>query len=237
MSFMTDPTMTEVAGVVGYMGAAIYMAAYTLLQLGLVRGRSYAYASMVLLASCCVAVSVIGAFNPAVLAIQLFYATISIVGMLRIFMMSRMVGIDEADRAFIRDHVPDMPREHVRRFLKAGTWTDLAEGETLTREGTPPGRLIYLAEGRAAVTIGGRAVGTCEDTFVGELTFLTGEPATATVVTTTPGRAFVFDSGRLRRLARQVPEIKLALIGGLSGATKAKLLQRNREALTAPEGA
>ena len=75
MSFMTDPTMTAVAGVVGYMGAAIYMGAYTLLQLGLVRGRGYAYASMVLVASCCVAVSVIGAFNPAVLAIQLFYGT------------------------------------------------------------------------------------------------------------------------------------------------------------------
>jgi CRP-like cAMP-binding protein len=237
MSFTTDPSVIAAAGVVGYMGAAIYMGAYALLQLGLVRGRSYAYASLVLLASCCVAISVIGAFNPAVLAIQLFYATISIIGILRIFLMSRMVGIDEADRAFIRDHVPDMPREHVRRFLKQGTWTDLAAGETLTREGVPPGRLIFLAEGQAEVTMGGRAVGICEDTFVGELTFLTGEPATATVVTTTPGRALVFDTDGLKRLVRRVPEIKLALIGAFSGAIKAKLLRRNREALTAPEGA
>ena len=111
---------------------------------------------MVLVASCCVAVSVIGAFNPAVLAIQLFYGTISIVGILRIFMMSRMVGIDEAEsRVHPRPCARHAARACAPGFLEAGTWTDLAAGETLTREGTPPGRLIYLAEGQAAVTIWG----------------------------------------------------------------------------------
>jgi CRP-like cAMP-binding protein len=233
MPFPPNVTLADFAGAMGFVGAAIYLSAYTLMQLGLIRGQSYIYAATVIVAASCIAFSLIGAYNPAVLTMQLFYIAISVVGIVRLFVMSRMLRVSEEERALIQAHLPDLPPQHARPLLRRGSWVDLAAGQVLAEEGRLLDRLIFLSAGRAVVTIGGRSVGTCENTFIGELTFLTGEPATATVVMDEPGRAFVFDSARLRGLVARVPEIKLALIAGFTGATKALLLRRNREAVFA----
>lgn len=219
------------APVVGMVGAGIYLTAYTLLQTGVLRGQSYTYASLVIVAASCVAFSTIAATNMAVLAIQVSYIAISLVGILRLFITSRMLRQTPEERAFILRHLPDLRREHVRTLLKRGRWIDVAAGETLARQGKPLDRLYYLAEGEASVIIDGRTVGRSGDCFIGELTFLTGEPATATVVTDGPARLLAFESGGLRALLKRKPDIKLALLAGFTSSTKALLMRRNRDAL------
>jgi hypothetical protein len=219
------------APVVGMVGAGIYLSAYTLLQTGVVRGQSYTYASLVIVAASCVAFSTIAAANMAVLAIQVSYIIISVVGILRLFMTSRMLQQTPEERAFILRHLPDLRREHVRALLKRGRWVDLSAGETLARQGAPLDQLYALTEGEASVTVDGKSVGTCSDCFIGELTFLTGEPATATVITAGPARLLVFESARLRALLKRKPDIKLALLAGFATSTKTLLIRRNHEAL------
>ncbi|MBJ3764295.1 cyclic nucleotide-binding domain-containing protein [Maribius pontilimi] len=227
-----DPSISGLAPTIGVIGAVIYISAYGLMQMGFLRGQSYAYASLVLVAASCVAISAVAPPNPAVFFMQVFYIAISVLGISRIAVNAMMLRSTPEERAFIKAHLPDLRPEHVRPLLKLGTWRDIGADEVLTREGERVPQFYYLARGTARVVMGGKQVGTCDDCLIGELTLLTGLPATATVITNEPCRVLAFDARRLQALLRKRSEIKLAVIAGFADATKTLLMRRNREALT-----
>jgi len=226
-----DISLSGIATLVGLIGAGTYLLSYALLQLGLVRGQGLAYASMVIFSASCVAFSTIEAPNASVLLIQVSYIVISLFGIGRRFVTTRMLRQTPEERAFITKHLPDLRREHVRALLQRGGWQDLPPGMTLCREGAALDRLYFLSEGEAIVKIEGGIVGRCHDCFIGELSFLTGDRATATVETAGPCRVLVFRKDLLAPLLKRQPDIRLALIAGFSSATKRTLVRRNREAL------
>ena len=176
------------------------------------------------------AISALGTSNPAVLVIQTFYIGISLLGITRIFVLSHMLRQTPEERAFVRTHLPDLKPVHVRPLLSRGRWMELEVGHVLATQGVPIPYLYYLADGNAKVWVDDHEVGTCRDCFVGELTALSGAPATSTVIADGPCRVLAFDAVALRKLLNRKPDIKLALIAGFGQATKALLLMRNREA-------
>jgi CRP-like cAMP-binding protein len=164
---------------------------------------------------------------------QACYILISVLGIARVFVNARMLRQTPEERDFISNHLPDLRREHVRSLLKRAEWKDVPAGVTLCKQDEKLDRFCFLSEGEAAVTIDDRFIGNSHDCFVGELSFMTDGPATATVVTTTPSRILVFERKDLEPLIKRQPEIKLALIAGFSNAAKSMLLRRNQEALSA----
>lgn len=107
--------------------------------------------------------------------------------------------------------------------LKAGTWRDFAPGTRLTEEGKPVADLVLICDGQASVQAGGEEIANLHDgTFVGEMAFLSGNPASATVTVVRPTRAFVFDMARLEALAREND----AVAGGLHRAIGRDLVRK-----------
>ena len=89
-------------------------------------------------------------------------------------------------------------------LLRTGTWRDFAPGTRLTEEGRPVADLVLICDGQATVEAGGEAIANLHGgAFVGEMAFLSGNPASATVTVARPMRAFVFDMGKLAALARE----------------------------------
>lgn len=89
------------------------------------------------------------------------------------------------------------------QLLAAGAWQDFEAGSRLTTEGAPVPHLVLICRGRAAVEAGGTRIATLHaGAFVGEMAFLSGNPASATVTIEEPTRAFVFDLAKLSVLAR-----------------------------------
>ncbi|MCB1502107.1 MAG: cyclic nucleotide-binding domain-containing protein [Bauldia sp.] len=89
------------------------------------------------------------------------------------------------------------------RILKAGAWRDIPAGTQLTEEGEPVKELILICDGQASVETGGAEIARLNNgTFVGEMAFLSGNPASATVTVRKPTRAFVFDMKRILTLAQ-----------------------------------
>ena len=69
----------------------------------------------------------------------------------------------------------------------------------MTREGEPVDHLYYLAEGEARVLSMGQQVGLCRPgDLIGELTVLSGETASATVILNTPARFWCAPADDLR---------------------------------------
>jgi CRP-like cAMP-binding protein len=98
------------------------------------------------------------------------------------------------------------------RLFRTGLWRNAAAGETLTEEGQPVPALYLLCSGHASVEVEGDVVARlAPGAFVGEMAFLSGAPASATVRTEEPAHIFAFDPAKLRRLITLDEQISSAM--------------------------
>lgn len=106
------------------------------------------------------------------------------------------------------------------RFLKAG--------DPLMQEGDSERELFILADGELQVSILGNTIATLKPgTVVGEGTFFSGAPRSATVTPSQPGVAWGLNWEKFDALTHKHPKLAVDLIKGLA----AVLAVRMREAL------
>jgi hypothetical protein len=103
-----------------------------------------------------------------------------------------------------------------RRLVARGTWQVAAERTTITRENQHLARLFYVMDGRIEVEKAGKRFQILPPTFIGEVAFLTGHPASATVTVAAGARYMVWDTATLRRLQRRAPSLGAALGAALN---------------------
>ena len=121
----------------------------------------------------------------------------------------------------------DLPRSRARHLFDQGMWLTGKAGDTLTYEGELVSHLYYLAEGEARVLSMGRQVGLCRaGDLIGELTVLSGENATATVILNTPARFWCAPAEDLRPYVEAHEDIRRAIEHGFATVLKAKLRAR-----------
>jgi CRP-like cAMP-binding protein len=84
--------------------------------------------------------------------------------------------------------------EQLTVILEHGTWTTIAPGEELIRQGEPGDRFYAIAAGRADVIRDGDVVdAVSKGMYAGEVALLRDVPRTATVRATTPMRVFALE--------------------------------------------
>lgn len=106
------------------------------------------------------------------------------------------------------------------RFLQAG--------DALIREGESDRELFILAEGELHVTIHNTILARlAPGTVVGEGTFFSGQPRSATVVAAAPGIAWSLNWEKFEALSHKQPRLAVDLVKGLA----AVLAIRMREAI------
>lgn len=118
----------------------------------------------------------------------------------------------------------------IRRLLKLARWRSVEAGETLLREGQRVDQLLFVTDGAARIEKNGALVAICSrGDYVGEMGFVSGEAATATVVADRPMRLASFDAATLRASLATDRDLRHALeasfnrnlIGKLSRASGA----------------
>jgi len=232
-----EALLAEIAGAIG---VGLYLSSYAALQFGFIRGQSYIYPSLNMFAAGFVLVSLAQNFNMASAVIQISWITLSVVGIARVFFLSRSIRFSEEERVFLAHKMPSVPIHLARRFLDSGVWCDLEAGAALTHEGMPVERLVYIADGEASVVSDGRAVGRVEsDSLIGEITSVTGEPATASATLTRASRCFCIDALQLRVLMQKHPPIQSAIERLVATEMQKKIVALNRrvEGRAAPASA
>lgn len=214
---------------IGVAGAATYVLAYALLQLGLLSGSDYRYTVLNMAAAGMVLVSLIDSFNLSSAIIQVFWIAISFVGLLRLYVLQKRARFSAEEAAMIAEKFPRLQRHLARRLLDRGNWIDLAPGTVVATEGEVLGMLYYISEGHSAVTSGERPIGTCGPTsFIGEMTCLNDAPANATVVTQEPSRVFAISSTELKALFRKEPDLGAYFENRLGDDIRMKLKAANQ---------
>lgn len=112
------------------------------------------------------------------------------------------------------------------RLVTSGNWKNLDPGTSLTSQGEQVKELVLICNGNAIVKVDDTIVAQLSDgAFVGEMAFVTGNPASASVVIEQPTRAFVFDMVKLRKLVQGDESVAMAIhrVVGRDLAAKLKL--------------
>lgn len=132
-----------------------------------------------------------------------------------------------AHEAHFADSMPSsVDRRSIRRLLKLAQVRHAQPGETLTTEAAPVSDLMFIAEGVVQIERGGQIVAVCgPGDFLGEMSFVTGGPASATAVVVKPLRYLAFDQVRLRTALAADSELKQAMDASFNRNLVGKLVK------------
>ena len=139
---------------------------------------------------------------------------------------TRKVRLSE-EEAELRDTVfPEFTPVEFAKLMRIGTWKSVPVGTTLTTQGQPVTEVIVVQSGHLTVEIDGRNVHTLKDgEIVGEMSFIGGHPATATVRTISPTRYVAWLQPALRALLARNPAMSSAMRSVFSLELTRKLVE------------
>jgi hypothetical protein len=110
------------------------------------------------------------------------------------------------------------------KMLRASTWRDVDSNEILAKEGEAISYLMLVYCGKADVVFDKKIIAEIKDgDFVGEMSFATDKPATATVVSKEPMRLLVWNKRSLKNLLTRNPSLHFAMQSILSSNLVEKL--------------
>jgi hypothetical protein len=110
-----------------------------------------------------------------------------------------------------------------RRLLKAAKWNTAAEPTILTWEDRKPDSLFFVLDGTITIAKGERRFMVSPGVFIGEIAWLLGTPATATVEVPAGARYVEWDAANLRNLLTRNPTLRIAFEGMLNRDLAGKL--------------
>ncbi len=147
-----------------------------------------------------------------------------------LFVENRRGRFTVEEQAFIDAVLPTVERAQTRRLMKLGAWTEISDSNVLIHEETTPPSLFYVVNGTARVERSGRTLGMVgPGDFLGEMSYLTGKQATATVTSVTPMRYLAFDRTALREFLEKNTDVRHALESGFNRNLVDKLVKTNTE--------
>lgn len=124
--------------------------------------------------------------------------------------------------------VADLPKQ--ARLRDASRWSSVEPGAVLMREDQQSPPLIYIAKGAVSIERGGAQIGTCKaGEFVGEMSLISGDRASATVVVAEPARIAMFDRDELVLLSDKDHALARLLDGAFNRGLAAKVKRMNSE--------
>ena len=120
------------------------------------------------------------AIDPISVFWEAVFVLVNVGQLLVIWYYEKHHKFEEEQRHFV-DNVPGVERNAVRRLLALSDLQRYEPGAILTSQGQPVDKLLYIADGIVKIEREGRVVAICgPGDYVGELSFLSGNPATAT---------------------------------------------------------
>lgn len=129
-----------------------------------------------------------------------------------VLLAGRRRSMDEDEKLFVDTVMPILDANLRARVLKLGRWQTRQPDEVLVEEGESSPQLVFIARGAASVQKAGTIVGVCgPGDFLGEMSFLTGKPASARVIVANEVRCCVYDPAVVRALTKKHPAIRQAL--------------------------
>ena len=137
-------------------------------------------------------------------------------------------SFSDEELEFVNGKLPGLARGRSRALLNKGRWIHAEDGTILTREGSPSGALTYISRGTVDIIANGVKVSQCgAGDFIGEMTVLNDEPATATTRVSGTAQLWQITSADLKSVLSRHPEIGTEIEASFARNYREKLVQSN----------
>ena len=131
--------------------------------------------------------------------------------------------------ALLRDSLAELDDEELAQLIDFGELLDFDDGALLITAGESVPAIYLVANGTAVAEVGGAAVGRLgKGAFVGEVAFLAGVPAGASVRAKGPLQVIALDSQMLKAAGEADPRIQAAVYHAIGAALAKKLVASKR---------
>lgn len=158
---------------------------------------------------------------------NIVFMSINAIRIAQLVLERRGVHLSAEERDLREQLFPHLEPHEFARLLRAGEWRDLPAGSVLMHEGDPPADIFLLTRGELVVEKGRQEVTRFgPPRFAGELSYLSGSPANATVTAVGPARCFVWGKDALAVLFRRYPTLQFALHAVMTLDVTHKLQER-----------
>lgn len=167
--------------------------------------------------------------------VQLFWESllflINIVQLLLIWWSNRRAQFSDDEAAFAASRLRGLSRGQTRQLLDQGHWWTVVPGTELTLEGERPQHLTYIAAGQVGIYVGDQRIAGCgPGRYIGEMSVLDHEAASATVRVEETARVWQLPTDVMDRLSERKPAVAAVLEAGIARDMRSKLLDTNAAA-------
>lgn len=154
---------------------------------------------------------------------------VNVVQLTIMYLQNRRLRFSDEEQGFVDTNFPGLSKTWKRRLLDLGAWHDAKPGATLTEQGKPVSHLYYILHGEVEITSNGRRVGMCRHgDFIGEMTALSGAPASGTATVSAPTRYWAVPAEDLRKLVDRRHEVEQSLHSCFRRNLLEKLVEANK---------
>jgi len=162
-------------------------------------------------------------------AIAWVLAALVAFGRLAMTLLARDSARFTDEETLLRDSMlSDLSKTEARHFIDQGHWINGQAGEKLTTEGEPVSHLFFITEGEAVITFEGKAVGRCKPgDLIGDVTALSGAPASATATLARASRFWCISASAFREYLDIHPSLRTVIERRINAALESKLRAAN----------
>jgi hypothetical protein len=167
-------------------------------------------------------------FDPVSVLWETIFVAVNIGQLIILWYYERHHTFEEDQRHFVSSMPAGVERRSLKNLLELSTVREIQPGATLTTVGEAVTELIFVTKGVAVIERDGAVVAACgTGDYVGEMSFLTGRPASATAKAFKPMRVLVFDQLKLKAAMASDAGIRRAMESSLNLNLVGKLVRSN----------
>ncbi len=162
---------------------------------------------------------------------NLFFIGLNLYHISKIVFSRKKIFLTEKERDIYQWFFKDLSVVEFAKFIRAGHFETLMPGTRLTEEGLEVKFLRLIYSGKVDVLKNSTKVSELRDgDFVGEMSFLSNRPATATVVAHHASEVLTWNQKELKNMLVKSPSLIYSLQGALGAQLSRVLEEKNDEA-------
>ncbi len=163
----------------------------------------------------------------SVIAWNTLFAIINIVQIAIIIKERTGISFSEEEKELYETLFKNFAPFEFMKLMRIGSWNNAAPGDVLAVEGKPLDSMMMIYNGRLAVEKqGAKFAELLDGNFIGEVSFISGGGATATVRAIEPTRYLSWKKNDIDALLKRNPSMRMAMQGMLSSDLSKKLSHR-----------
>lgn len=156
-------------------------------------------------------------FDPVSLIWEVVFVSVNVIQLAIIWYYQRYHRFGADEQSFVAAMPANVERRALRRLLRLARVREFEAGAQLVREGEPVPELLHVTAGVVRIEKAGRMIAACgSGDYLGEMSFLSGKPASASAIASKPVRALAFDKAALTKVLSGDTNLRRALEAGLN---------------------